>query len=149
MTSIDSFDHSWQRYREMLADANTLNKAAVFDALAATGITAVTVDFDGEGDSGQIQGVAAQGDDCSVELPATAVTIRHAVWGRTVEITVRDHALKEAIEELCYGFLEHEHGGWENNDGAYGEFHFDVRARTIELDFNARYTDVYNSTYSW
>ena len=32
------------------------------------------------------------------------------------------------------------HGGWENNDGAYGEFCFDASARCIHLEFNERFT---------
>ena len=32
------------------------------------------------------------------------------------------------------------HGGWENNDGAYGEFCFDASARSIHLEFNERFT---------
>ena len=28
--------------------------------------------------------------------------------------------------------------GWENNEGGYGEFIFDVAANTIELDMNIR-----------
>ena len=38
--------------------------------------------------------------------------------------------------------LEQEQGGWENNDGAFGEFTFDVAERTIELEFNGRFTDI-------
>jgi hypothetical protein len=49
--------------------------------------------------------------------------------------------LPEAAEELCYGYLEQEHGGWENNDGGQGEFTFNVAERRIELDFNARLSD--------
>ena len=41
---------------------------------------------------------------------------------------------------VAYDFLSETHGGWENNDGAYGEFSFDVAARTITLDYNERYT---------
>jgi hypothetical protein len=37
------------------------------------------------------------------------------------------------------------HGGWENNEGAYGEFTFDVAQRTITLDYNER---VETSEYS-
>ena len=36
--------------------------------------------------------------------------------------------------------LSDTHGGWENNDGAYGEFCFDASARTIHLEFNERFT---------
>jgi hypothetical protein len=57
--------------------------------------------------------------------------------------------LREAIEELCYGYLTQEHGGWENNDGAFGEFTFDVRAASIKLEFNARFTDYSTSTHKF
>ena len=41
--------------------------------------------------------------------------------------------------------LAQTHGGWENNEGAYGEFTFDVAQRTITLDYNER---VETSEYS-
>ncbi len=31
------------------------------------------------------------------------------------------------------------HDGWENSDGAHGDFTFDVGERTITLDYNERY----------
>jgi hypothetical protein len=31
------------------------------------------------------------------------------------------------------------HDGWENSDGAYGDFTFDIAERTITLDYNERY----------
>ena len=46
--------------------------------------------------------------------------------------------MKEAIERLAYDFLEETHGGWENNEGAYGNFLFDVTERTITLNYNER-----------
>ncbi len=45
------------------------NKASLFDALARTGITIVTVSFDGYGDSGQIEEIQAKAGDAPVELP--------------------------------------------------------------------------------
>ena len=50
--------------------------------------------------------------------------------------------LKEALENLCYDLLEDKYGGWEINEGSYGEFVFNVADRTIELTFNGRFTDV-------
>ena len=47
------------------------NKAALFDALGAAGITTVTVTFDGYGDSGQIEEITAQQGDRVVDLPAS------------------------------------------------------------------------------
>jgi hypothetical protein len=45
--------------------------------------------------------------------------------------------------------MEQEHGGWENNDGAYGEFQINVADRTIELEFYSRYTDTQKYSHSF
>ena len=42
---------------------------------------------------------------------------------------------------LAYDFLGQTHGGWENSDGAYGDFTFDVAERTITLDYNERHME--------
>ena len=54
-----------------------------------------------------------------------------------------------AVECLAYDVLERTHGGWENNDGAYGDITFDVAERTITLDYNERYTASENYTHSF
>ncbi len=53
--------------------------------------------------------------------------------------------VRDAIEKLAYDFLEEVHDGWENEDGAYGEFVFDVAERTIRLEYNER---VMTTSYS-
>jgi hypothetical protein len=148
MTDFDDFEQKLKHHRATVAKANDMNKAAVFDALSAAGITEVVVGFDGEGDSGQIESVAARSGQTSSELPTTAVTIASTQWGAD-DITAREMPLSEAVEALCYGYLEQEHGGWENNDGAYGEFTFDVTERRIELDFNARFSDFVSYSHSF
>ena len=45
----------------------------------------------------------------------------------------------DAIERLVFEFLGMTHDGWENSDGAYGDFTFDIAERTITLDYNERY----------
>ena len=50
-------------------------------------------------------------------------------------------SIRDAVEQIAYEFLEETHFGWENNDGAFGEFTFDVAARAITLDYNERITD--------
>ena len=52
-----------------------------------------------------------------------------------------DTRLRDAIEKLAYDFLEETHGGWENNDGAYGDITFDVATRTITLAYHERHMD--------
>ena len=53
---------------------------------------------------------------------------------------MRRLSLEDVVEQLAYDFLSDTHGGWENNDGAYGEFCFDANARCIHLEFNERFT---------
>jgi hypothetical protein len=120
------------------AELRPVNKTAVFDALAAAGITIVVVAFDGYGDSGQIENVEAKAGEDLVALPSVEVEIASAVWDKAepdrTAMTVHD-----AIERLVFEFLGVTHDGWENSDGAYGDFTFDVAERTITLDYNERY----------
>ncbi|MGE4482918.1 DUF6878 family protein [Acidocella sp.] len=116
-----------------------VNKAALFGVLAAAGITTVVVSFDGYGDSGQIEEIAAQAGDEPAELPDEKIEILSPIWGST-ETKRETYTIQEAIEHMAYAFLHQTHVGWENNDGAYGEFTFDVTERTISLDYNERYT---------
>ena len=137
-----------RKRRELAVDAFEANRTALFDALVAAGIVEVTVEFDGEGDSGQIEDVTAQDALGIVALPDERVEFLTPVH----DGSGMDHATEtvgEAIETLCYTLLSQHHGGWEINDGSYGLFAFDVAARTIELTHNERYiaVDTTEATY--
>ena len=135
----------YEAHEQRAAALRPANKAALFDALDAAGITTVTVTFDGYGDSGQIEDITAQQGGTIVALPAGQVSLASAVWNsETVSTVPMDVAA--AIEHLAYDYLQQSHPGWENNDGAYGEFVFDVAGRTITLDHTERYTAT--ETYS-
>jgi hypothetical protein len=144
----EDFETIYARHKELSVKANELKKTALFDALAPAGITSIHVDFDGEGDSGQINGVSALAGDQPTQLPATQVTLHRLHWGHT-QSEPSEFTLAEAIETLCYDYLEQEHGGWENNDGGYGEFTIDVAERTIDLEFYSRYTDYNKFSHSF
>ncbi len=148
MTDAQDLQLRWARHSGAIAQANDLNKVIVFDTLSAAGITHVAVGFDGEGDSGQIDGAAAHTGDGVVDFPETTVTLYRAQSGDP-DLATEEMSLREAVEDLCYGYLEQEHGGWENNDGAFGEFTFDVAERTIALDFNGRFTDYSHHSYTF
>lgn len=144
----DDFETRYAQHKERCAKVNELNKTVLFDALAPAGISVINVEFDGEGDSGQLNGVSAFAGGQAAELPGTQITIQQIRWGQK-EATTSEFTLESAIEALCYDYLEQEHDGWENNDGGYGEFIIDVSARTISLEFYSRYTDVekYNHNF--
>jgi hypothetical protein len=142
---MNDFETDYARHKELRAKANEINKAVLFDALAST---SVHVEFDGEGDSGQINGVAAFRGDESATLPNTTIVIQTVPW-RNAEMLSAHSTLEKAIENLCYDYLEQTHGGWENNDGGYGEFRIDVAKRSIELEFNGRFTDTWTDNHTF
>ena len=134
----------WQQQeRELARIASKVllaNKTSLFDALTAAGITTVIVNFDGCGDSGQIEMIEAKAGDDVIPLPTVQIEIASAVWG-SATIDRQTRPLEEAIEILVYDVLNQKHCGWENNDGAYGEYTFDVAERTITLDYNERHME--------
>ena len=123
-----------QSYEDYVAERNkkaeekiaTL-KPKIFDALAKTNIAYARVEFDGSDDSGCIEEVTAyaEGTDGRIEL---------------------DGVLLSDIEDVSYAILSRHYGGWENNDGAYGELVFHVPSRIIEFEINIRFTDVNTET---
>ena len=140
----------WQQQERELARITSevllANKTSLFDALAAAAITTVVVIFDSCGDSGQIEMIEAKAGDDVIPLPTVQIEIASAVWG-SATIDRQTRSLEEAIEILVYDVLNQKHGGWENNDGAYGEFTFDVTERTITLDYNERHMESDQSTH--
>lgn len=139
---------AYERNREGLTRVTAHNKEVVFDALSAAGITSVTVSFDGEGDSGQMDDITAYVGDGRRDLPDVQVDVVKAA-GDSDTLHRAQASLRDAVVDLCYAVLEEEQGGWEINEGAYGEFTFSVAERRIDLDFNARYLDVTTSHYQF
>jgi hypothetical protein len=133
-------------YHRLRDELMPRNKATLFDLLAAASITHIIVSFDGCGDSGQIESMEAKAGDATAAIPQVQIEITRAVWGQTEPerslVNVAD-----VIESVVYDCLEDTHSGWEDNDGAYGEFTFDVAAPTITLDYNERYIEIANDQH--
>jgi hypothetical protein len=134
-----TFDQKHREYARRADDIRAANKIVLFDSLAAAGIETVTVIFDGYGDSGQIERIDVEPGQGTILLPSDRIEIARTAW-ENPEIERQTLTVREAIETLVYDFLIQVHSGWEINDGAYGEFTFDVAERTIKLDYNERYT---------
>ena len=75
------------------------------ESLKSQNIDFFTVNFDGGGDSGQIEPVGSNG----------------------IRIT-------RGVEDYLYEMLSN-FGGWEINEGSHGTFHFNVEPGNIELEF--------------
>lgn len=133
------FDASQMEHQTISTTAMAQNKEILFAAMRAAGITEIIVTFDGGGDSGQIEGIDAMQSEVIVPLPNAEITLARVSWGIS-EIATSTMSLADAVETLAYDLLSDSHGGWENCDGAFGEFHFDAEAGTILLDYNERFT---------
>ena len=136
MADTDTFETRYKDYQKKLRLTNEENKRVLFDALEKAGIVLVTVTFDGEGDSGQIENIDFEP---AIVLDNSTIDISEFSFGSELS-TKMTQSVSEAVETVCYGLLSQDNGGWENNDGAYGQFTFNVAERTIDLDFNARFT---------
>lgn len=127
-TAIPTSSFSLTRYyQEKLENARRgLPEAA--RQLKDAGVEVVQIDYDGCGDSGQIESVTyvdAQGQPVNL---AGQVTIT-----------------EDQLMDLFYDLLEARHPGWENNDGAFGEFKWDLTADTLHHSHSDRFTD-YDTT---
>lgn len=144
--SVPAFDAgSWMErnfeFQKLCASIRTQNKTVLFDALAQAGIATILVEFDGYGDSGQIEDISAHSaPEVVAGLPEGNLEIARLETG-SHEIYRQTLSVKDAIEQLAYDFVEETHGGWENNAGAFGDFIFDVSERTITLNYNERFED--------
>ena len=149
MTHDDSYsDYARQQQArtKLAAELRVATKAKLFDVLQSAGIALVTVVFDGQGDSGQIEEtIAFNADRKPVELAASRLTIQTAkADGSGAEESTLP--LNEVIEHLCYELLEEKYQGWEAGEGAFGEFAFSVADGTLTLTFNERFSDFDTST---
>ena len=147
------FDHeAWlievAKRRAEFAEEMAALKTRLFDTLASHGIVRVTVNFDGCGDSGQIEDIIAFDEHGQVELKGLVLPVSDS-GPDGIPDTEAPEPIEDAIESLAYDLLESEHGGWENNDGAYGEFTFEVATRKITLEHNERFTSSELYTHEW
>src|SRR4051794_40786293 len=91
-------------------------KRAVLKALRARGIATVEIEYDGEGDSGQIESIAARdvkGWPVRLNQPLSLAL-------REGEETTRYGSFTEALDDFAWSVLEENHSGFQDNDGGFG-----------------------------
>jgi hypothetical protein len=128
-------------------DVRARNKEIVFTALANAGIHRVTVDYDGSGDSGQIENVEAW-SAANERMPFPSESRIQLVSENSDHLSV-EHNLEAAVESVAWDYLDDLYYGWENNDGAFGTFVFDVPGRSVTLDHNERYTELNTTSHEF
>lgn len=133
------------------------NKHAI-KAIQQHQIAKIEVNFDGCGDSGQIEDITVfnkAGHEIEISLQSINVGSLSFCEGRrynpdgttTVINDFRDSNFGDLLEEVCYNLLRERHGGWEINEGSYGTFIFDFINQKIRLTFNERITEVNTTNF--
>lgn len=115
-------------------------KAAIFDALAATPVAEVLVEYDTDGDDGEldIHPFACIGHNGrSVACPE--MTLSGPLILVPGEEPKSGVALADAIFALAGLLLDREPCAWVGEDGAFGSFRFLVLFRAIKLTHTRRY----------
>ena len=116
-------------------------KRAILRALAARGIASVTIEYDGEGDSGQIDGILAY--DSKEQPVAIDRPVRLALYRSK---GTSDYAsLREALDDFAWLLLGHFHDGFVNNEGGFGTIRIDVAKRSVFLDHDDRVIETVNT----
>jgi hypothetical protein len=127
-------------------DVRARNKAIVFTALAEAGIHKVTVEYDGSGDSGQIEDVWPR--NSSDEIISFPSDRKITLLSENPDHPLAEQSFEAAVETLAWDYLEI-YSGWENNDGAFGTFVFDVPTQTVTLEHNERYTELNTTSHEF
>lgn len=112
-----------------------INHARLLDALAASGITHLTVVFTGTGPAARIDSIAPWRGPVAVDLPKVRLRYGALTWDAPA-VEWRDLTLTEVVEQIALDFLGDPDLNAACPGGADGQFCFDVRARSICLEIN-------------
>lgn len=112
-----------------------VNQSRLFEALSEAGITHLTVIFTGLGRAARIDSVAPWAGPHPVDLPETRLRYAALTWDAP-EVEWRDLTLAEVVEQIVFDLLGDPAVQKILPGGAEGEFCFDAKARTVQLDIN-------------
>jgi len=140
-TKFAVYEAKCYRAAQLAAEILPANKALLFNALDQAGIAKITIDFEGSGDSGQFERPTAyDAEEKELPIPTIAIVIQAVDFERGT-ITTVETTLPEFLETLACSALEERHSGWEDNEGAYGQFRFSTTEQTIKLECWERYIE--------
>ena len=127
----------WCEVRQRAQLIRAANKACLFDALGNAGISVVEMSYAGRDNSGQIERIEARAGEVIRPLPDVEISITDAD-GFAKEPRSQMMSLADALEVIAYDLLDQTHQGWADDEGAFGDFTFDITARSITLDHDQR-----------
>jgi hypothetical protein len=128
ISALPTFSFSLAQYERERLDHVRRYLPEARRQLKDAGVEHVHVEYDGCGDSGCIESITCTDGQ-----------------GRAVDLAGRLAISEEQLFDLFYDLTQARHPGWENNDGASGEFDWTLAADALKHTHNDRFTD-YNTT---
>ena len=121
---------SLEEYYRGVLDRVRRELPAIAGQLKNIGVATVRVEYDGCGDSGQIEDIVCfdTEDNC-------------------VKLTGKTPVTDDQLADLFYDLIETRHPGWENNDGACGELEWILEPDTLTHTHNDRFTDYHTTEH--
>jgi hypothetical protein len=120
MPPIDWYTQLQQRLAEC-----SVSLRALLVELARQGVTVIEVEYDGSGDSGQVERVTFTSPTGPVEVSEQA---------------------ERVVEDYVDVLLGCHQAGWENDEGSFGTVRIDVVERSVTLEHSMRFTDYHETT---
>jgi hypothetical protein len=115
---------------------------AIFAILEKYEIVEVVCNYDGSGDSGCFDSIEFTGKIEDETVMNENAKVDMEVFTKKLGIQFPHKDFTECLFSLAENVLENEgYGGWENNDGAFGNVTFVVDGRKAVYEHNARFMD--------
>ncbi|MEM8572712.1 MAG: DUF6878 family protein [Pseudomonadota bacterium] len=120
--SQTDFSEMMEKWRAEREAALKTARAELIAALRALGVTEVIADYEGYGDSGNVEDLTLQPNDVTL-----------------------NEDLSRKLEDFAWSVAYNQHPGFENNEGGYGTLTWDITADSITLDHADRFVEYSHS----
>ena len=118
MTRVNDFYAQMLEAQRRAAEQRVITRAALLTELRALGATGIEVQYEGYGDSGNVEEVVVTPD--------------------TITLT---EELRRRVEDFGWDFAYALSPGFENNEGGYGELTWALETDKIDVSHSNRYIE--------
>jgi hypothetical protein len=115
----------WETQLQQWLAESSVSLRALLDELARQHVTLIEVEYDGSGDSGQVERVIFTGPTGPVPASEPADLV---------------------VEQYVRALLEYHQPGWEDNEGSFGTVRINPVERSVTLEHSTRFTDYCETT---
>lgn len=109
----------------ILQNSKEQNKKIICEIMNSLGIDSINLEFDGSGDSGQVESVTVSPEhlqDAFEEIKTKGSRVNHYWSENTWHADLVEHecSASDLAMDVAYEILENKYGGWEINEGSFG-----------------------------